>query len=253
MLPAAHYNSPKEPNKVLTLYEDSLGAFKWILLTQNSSLNYFSNENREIVISCLKSSCTIRIKGEGYKLNVKDVIYIPPGSERIDIRTNKEESLVVIGEGESDYKGKVYVKRFNEVSPIESGYKGYRRYIYVLIGENDPGKRLLAGFTEGMPGEWTSYPPHKHDDKLEIYVYYGLKKGFGIQIVEDEEKFTAFKVKDYDAVIFHRGYHPNVPSPGSKICYLWILCQKEGKKNLSVEIHPEYKDIPIGKTHLKRD
>ena len=24
----------------------------------------------------------------------------------------------------------------------------------MLVGENDPGKRLLVGFTEGMPSEW---------------------------------------------------------------------------------------------------
>ena len=110
----------------------------------------------------------------------------------------------------------------------------------------------MAGYTEGWLGEWTSYPPHKHDDKTEIFVYYGLDKGFGLQMIEDETGYEVYKVKNWDAVVFKRGYHPNVPSPGSKICYLWILCQVTGKRSLRVSIHPDFKDVPIGKSHLKR-
>ncbi|MEM2824358.1 MAG: 5-deoxy-glucuronate isomerase, partial [Thermofilaceae archaeon] len=105
---------------------------------------------------------------------------------------------------------------------------------------------LLAGFTEGFPGEWTSFPPHKHDDKVEVYVYYGLGDGFGVQIVEDEGGADSYIVRDGDAVVILRGYHPNVASPGSRICYVWVLCQTLGEKNMRVEVKPGFERFQVG-------
>ena len=32
--------------------------------------------------------------------------------------------------------------------------------------------------------------------------------------------------------------------------FLWIISADPKARNLSVEFHPDYKDMPIGKTHL---
>jgi len=247
-----HYQALKEVGKIQTLYEDEIGAYRWGLLDSNTSLKVKIPDAREAIIACLKNPCKIEIDSITFHLEEKDIVYAGRGRTVIIEGVGGGESLVVIGEGASDRDIDPYIKRFEEVNVFTSGYEGYRRDIYVLIGEEDPAERLLAGYTEGWLGEWTSYPPHKHDDKTEIFVYYGLDKGFGLQMIEDETGYEVYKVKNLDAVVFKRGYHPNVPSPGSKICYLWILCQVTGKRSLRVSIHPDFKDVPIGKSHLKR-
>ena len=132
------------------------------------------------------------------------------------------------------------VRRAPEAPSRLVGGAGYRRRVHTLLGVDDPSTSLMAGFTEGFPGEWTSFPPHKHDDKVEVYVYYGMGGGFGVQVVEDEGGADAYVVRDGDAVVILRGYHPNVASPGCGIGYVWILCQVAGGKSMGVEVKPGF-------------
>jgi len=247
-----YFPSLKRIGVLETLFENDKGAYRWALVNSNNHVNYFKGLNREAVIACMKEPCIVFIDDKKYSLNVKDVIYIPKGKNALIYNESDKYSLIVIGEGNASQEYDVYVKRFKEAKGFTSGYEGYRRNIFNMIGENDPSDSLLVGYTEGWPGEWTSYPPHKHDDKMEVYVYYGLENRFGLQIVETEDSFVAHKVKDYDAVVILKGYHPNVPTPKTSICYLWILTQLFGKRAMKVEVHPEYKDVPMGKTHLKK-
>ena len=248
-----HYQALKEIGKIQTLYEDEIGAYRWCLLDPNNPLKIKIPNGHEAVIACLKNPCKVEIDGTIFHLEEKDIVYAGRGHTAVVEGIGSGESLIVIGEGASSKDINPYIKRFKKISGFTSGYEGYRRNIYVLIGEEDPAERLLAGYTEGWPGEWTSYPPHKHDDKTEVYVYYGLEKGFALQVIEDEEGYEVYKVRDWDAMVFIRGYHPNVPSPKSRICYLWILCQVTGERSLKVEVHPEFRGIPMGRSHLKKE
>ena len=43
------------------------------------------------------------------------------------------------------------------------GRDNWQRTVYSALAENVPAERLLAGETLNPPGNWSSYPPHKHD------------------------------------------------------------------------------------------
>ncbi|OYT28888.1 MAG: hypothetical protein B6U94_08100 [Thermofilum sp. ex4484_79] len=247
-----YFPAIKELGKLETLFENEKGAYRWALVNKDSHVNYYKSLDREALIACLKSPCMVNIEQKQYTLDVKDMIYVPRSANATIYSASDEPSLIVIGEGLATNKYPVYVKKFEEAEGFTSGYEGYRRNIFNMVDERDPSDSLLAGYTEGWPGEWTSYPPHKHDDKMEVYVYYGLEGRYGIQIIETEESFVAHRVKDFDAVVILKGYHPNVPLPKTRICYLWILTQLYGKRSLGVEVHPDFKDVPMGKTHLKK-
>lgn len=232
---------------LIDLYKRDGCAFKRALLA--GKLIYSVEAGTEALVACLREGC--RVMGGTWKeeLSPKDLLYLTgPASLVLEGRG----SLIVISEAPSEKRGLRRVKRFKGLKSFTSGLEGYRRDIYVALGENDPPERLMAGFTEGWPGEWTSFPPHRHDDKIEIYVYYGLNGGYGLQVVEDDDGVDVFKVGDYDAVIILRGYHPNVATPNSRICYLWILCQIRGRKSMKVEIQPGFEKISLGVTHLSR-
>lgn len=237
----------KEPTGLVELYSCRKCAFKWALLTGSES--YKLARDREAVIACLKGRCNVEVNGGSLEIGCKDTLYVAGPAE---LKLCGDGCLVVAAEAPSRNEGLLRVRRFAEIQPVVSGMEGYRRRVYVAVGEKDPSSSLLAGYTEGFPGEWTSFPPHRHDDKLEVYVYYGLGSGFGVQVVEDEEGADAYLVKDYDAVVILRGYHPNVGSPGAGISYLWILCQVEGEKNMRVEFKPGYESFQLGSTHLRR-
>jgi len=121
------------------------------------------------------------------------------------------------------------------------GRDNWSRTVYSAIGENVPAERLLAGETLNPSGNWSSYPPHKHDRSnppqealLEEVYFFRVKpaQGFGFiwtyTAPDDPQGFSAvFVVEDGDTVLLPRGYHPVVAAPGYQLHYTWVLAGEE--------------------------
>jgi len=108
------------------------------------------------------------------------------------------------------------------------------RRIHHLMDPQMEAGRLIAFevFTPG--GNWSSYPPHKHDTenppveaRLEEYYFYRFAKpqGFGFQRVytADRSLDEAMAVGDCDVVLVPEGYHPFGAPAGYDAYYLNIM------------------------------
>ncbi len=127
------------------------------------------------------------------------------------------------------------------VKKSETGRDNWRRTVYSALDTSTPAERLLAGETLNPPGNWSSYPPHKHDRKnppneavLEEIYFFRVKpaQGFGFIYTytapEDPEGFSnVFVVRDGDTVLLPKGYHPVVAAPGYQLHYTWVLGGEE--------------------------
>ena len=103
----------------------------------------------------------------------------------------------------------------------------------ILMGENDA-TALFVTEVVTPPGNWSSYPPHKHDtddppreSQLEEIYYYRAKPsaGFAFQRVytpggDLDETMT---VHDHDVVLVPRGYHVCAAAAEYWIYYLNVL------------------------------
>ncbi|HXY04440.1 MAG TPA: 5-deoxy-glucuronate isomerase [Terriglobales bacterium] len=95
-----------------------------------------------------------------------------------------------------------------------------------------PADKIMAVEVYTPGGNWSSYPPHKHDvhnpptevDLDEIY-YYRIRQpeGFAFQHLYSREDSRLLKVRDGDAVLVRSGYHPVVAGPGYDVYYLNFL------------------------------
>lgn len=120
------------------------------------------------------------------------------------------------------------------------GGRNVTRQITHLV---DPGfcQRLLVVEVYTPSGNWSSYPPHKHDaDRLpeevdldEIYHYRMAPRGWAVQRLYDADFDELFLCRDRDTVVVRRGYHPVVAAPGYDVYYLnflagqhplWVVC-----------------------------
>jgi 5-deoxy-glucuronate isomerase len=106
---------------------------------------------------------------------------------------------------------------------------------------------LLVGETFNPPGNWSSYPPHKHDGRdgeprLEEVYHYRIDppQGFGHQTLytSDGESVTHV-VRDGDAVLLPYGYHPVAAAPGYRLYYLWALAGAE--RRMALYEDPQHK------------
>jgi len=115
------------------------------------------------------------------------------------------------------------------------GNWNWRREVHHVISDNVPqAQRLIVGETFNPPGNWSSYPPHKHDrddypfevNMEEIYHFrLNPPQGFGIQrIYTDEGDIDlTYTVEDQDTVLLPRGYHLVGAAPGYQLYYLWMM------------------------------
>ena len=113
------------------------------------------------------------------------------------------------------------------------GSGNYYRSVKSIIDSRSNLSNLIVGETTQDCGNWSSWPPHKHDTYIEdcesnhkeIYLYkFENKSGFGIQMVyKDLDNPDLILVRDNDTVNIDSGYHPVVSSPLSKMYYLWVL------------------------------
>jgi 5-deoxy-glucuronate isomerase len=108
------------------------------------------------------------------------------------------------------------------------------RQINHILKPDFPAHRLLLVEVYTPGGNWSSYPPHKHDvhnppvevDLEEIYYYrVDRPEGYAIQKVytSDRRLDSTLTVRNGELVLIPEGYHPVVAAHGYNVYYLNAL------------------------------
>lgn len=105
--------------------------------------------------------------------------------------------------------------------------------ILTQVGQPDlPAARLIVGETYTPSGNWSTYPPHKHEtDNLPREAYHeemyffkvNAPDGFGLARFYTDEIDTGFVVRNNTILMIPHGYHTVVSAPGYTTYYLWFL------------------------------
>jgi 5-deoxy-glucuronate isomerase len=161
-------------------------------------------------------------------------VYVGRG-QKITVLAKKAGELVIV-ECAAQKPGPVRIVRAS--GQEERGKEGFRRTVYNLIDEKFPAERLLVGETFNQPGNWSSFPPHKHDRvargerRLQEVYFFKVQPepGFGLMRLYDYEGLDeTYAVRNNDVVWIPRGYHPVSAMPGHRLYYLWALAG-DGRK-----------------------
>ncbi len=117
----------------------------------------------------------------------------------------------------------------------ERGRGSNRRHIFnIAMEDRDVADSLLVTEVFTPHGNWSSYPPHRHDvdgfpdiTYLEETYYHRLNpaQGFGFQRVftEDHDLDETLCVHDHDVVLVPRGHHPCGAPFGYEMYYLNVM------------------------------
>jgi 5-deoxy-glucuronate isomerase len=190
----------------------------------------FETGNLETGLICLSGKGSVAVEGRSHELGRFDAIYIPRNSS-VAVTT---EASVDFAECSAEVEGSypVQLVRYAEVEKnkalkFTTGGSSNQRTVNILLGKNIEAGRIIAGVTMSEPGNWTSWPPHEHASMLEeLYVYYDMPApAYGVQLVytDAEEPEVVAVVRDGDAVLMPRGFHPNVAIPGHPINFVWMM------------------------------
>ncbi len=200
-----------------------------------------NSQDYEIGLVILTGKCNVEINGEKYsyigtRRNVFDgnayAFYIPNNKE---VKIEALEPLeVAICKTKVKTEEEVKLIKPSDVMVRDVGVYNWRRDVKDIIDGRIKAKRLLIGETINPPGNWSSYPPHKHDTdnypeevRMEEVYFYRVNppSGFGLQRVYTEEGDIneVFLIENDSLLLIDKGYHPVVAAPGYQLYYLWIL------------------------------
>src|SRR5262245_31846512 len=123
------------------------------------------------------------------------------------------------------------------------------RQINHILKPDFPAQRLLIVEVYTPSGNWSSYPPHKHDvhqpptevDLEEIYYYkVDRPEGYAIQRVytKDHRLDATLTVRDGELVLIPEGYHPVVAAHGYTVYYLNALAGSA--RSMAASDDPDY-------------
>jgi 5-deoxy-glucuronate isomerase len=225
---------PENPCKLLD--------FQLLTLTDGETYTADS-DGREIVAVIFGGKATFTINGQvfekvGGRPNVfagkPHSVYIPSGSKFSILGVGRVE--VGLTSAPSDLATTAYV-----ISPerVTSGVWGAANFsrnfhqILTLAAQPDlPARRLIVGETFTPSGNWSTYPPHKHEREdlpreayhEEMYFFkVSPADGFGLVRYYNDEVDTGYVVRDNTILMAPNGYHTVASAPGYTTYYLWFL------------------------------
>ena len=197
--------------------------------------------NRELGLVLLGGVCTVTSsRGEwrsiGRRPNVfagmPHALYLPINSS-YQVTAERECDLAFcFCRAEKEFPAR-YIKP-HEVEVEIRGAGNATRQINKIIRPEFAADRLLVVEVYTPAGNWSSYPPHKHDvhnppaevDLEEIY-YYRIDRpeGYAIQKVYNSGRSLdeTLTVRDGEMVLVPEGYHPVVAAHGYNVYYLNAL------------------------------
>lgn len=160
-------------------------------------------------------------------------VYVPAGARWRVVAEGPVE--LAVGTAPGSGEGAVRV-----ISPAENGLetrgKGTNtRHVRNILPQTDPTAQSLLVVEVITPGgNWSSYPPHKHDSDalpresaLEEIYYHRINppQGFAFQRVytDDRSIDETYTVEDGDVVLVPRGYHPVGAPYGYDNYYLNVM------------------------------
>ncbi|MET8806984.1 5-deoxy-glucuronate isomerase [Streptomyces sp. NPDC004546] len=228
-----------------------------ILTLKPGEAHTLSTGESEFLVLPLAGGCTVAVDGQSFELegragvfaSVTDFAYVPRGSEAVISSASGGRFALPSARTERGGLPARYGRK--EDVPVElRGAGACSRQVnnYCLPGTFDAEQLLVCEvLTPG--GNWSSYPPHKHDEarpgvesELEEIYYFevsGGEDGFGYQRVygtPDRPIDVLAEVRSGDAVLIPHGWHgPSIAAPGYDLYYLnvmagpgqeraWLIC-----------------------------
>jgi 5-deoxy-glucuronate isomerase len=225
----------------------------------------FATGGEEFAILPLAGSASVEIDGSRFELagrasvfdRVSDWAYAPIGAEVV-IESEAAELVLATARAERRFDP-AYVAAADVPVEIRGAGQATRQVTNFLApGAFDAVDRLIAVEVLTPEGNWSSYPPHKHDDtpgslanNEEIYYF---RVGRAGSTATSDEGFALHRtytadgsidetliVRDGDVFLVPRGYHgPCVSAPGYPLYYLNVMAGPNPERTMAIVDDPAY-------------
>jgi 5-deoxy-glucuronate isomerase len=211
----------------------------------------------EVALVPLGGRCTVASHGQTWTIGERAspftglpwAVYLPRDSQFDVVAETALELAVCAARAERTMAPKLITP--DDVKVEIRGAGNAARQINHIVEPSFEADRLLVVEVFTPSGNWSSYPPHKHDvhdmpreaDLEEIY-YYRIDPpdGFGLQrlYTADDQTDAAYVIHDGDLLLVPEGYHAFAVAQGYTGYYLNVLAGDEPVRTMQPSDDPAY-------------
>jgi 5-deoxy-glucuronate isomerase len=192
----------------------------------------------EVAIVLLSGACRVSVDGDEFELGPRAGIFEAlPWTVYLPCDTGyriEGEAQIAVASAPCSRQLEPVLQRPEEVDVEVRGAGNATRQINNMIQPGFPAERLLVVEVLTPAGNWSSYPPHKHDEHRppeevvleEVYYYRApAPEAFGVQRLYSADRGVDLTetVRDGDLLLVPYGYHPFCAAPGYDFYYLNAL------------------------------
>jgi 5-deoxy-glucuronate isomerase len=242
-------SKPDEKGQVLSVTPQSANwkyvGFEVYTLKEGKTLQNETGNN-EACIVILSGKANIATENEkwdniGKRMSVFEKtppysVYVPSNDSYNVEALTELEIAVCLAPGKGTHEVRLVAP--GDVGVEERGSGNMERLVHNILPEQKPADSLLVVEVFTPEGNYSSYPPHKHDEDrlpeesyLEETYYHKVnpEHGFLFQRVytDDRSLDEAMAVHNNEAVLVPKGYHPVSAPPGYEVYYLNVMAGPE--------------------------
>jgi 5-deoxy-glucuronate isomerase len=152
----------------------------------------------------------------------------------VEVAAHSGDVEIAIGSAPADHGEPARHIKPADIRREVRGMGRMERTIHHILMEEGAAESLLVTEVVTPAGNWSSYPPHKHDTndppnetQLEETYYHRLRdtRGFAMQRVytADGALDETVAARDGDLVLVPRGFHTVSAAPGYELYYLNVM------------------------------
>jgi 5-deoxy-glucuronate isomerase len=191
----------------------------------------------ELIVLPLEGGCEVTVDGSSFTLGgrddvftgITDFVYVPrdahlemSGTGRFALPSSRGENRLE----------PVYVPAADIAVELRGAGQASRQVNNFCGPDTGFADRLIAVEVLTPEGNWSSYPPHKHDEDIpgvetaleEIYYFEVSGGGFAYQRAYGPRIDILREVRSGDTVLLPGGYHgPSMAAPGYDLYYLNVM------------------------------
>ncbi|HPS41111.1 MAG TPA: 5-deoxy-glucuronate isomerase [Anaerolineaceae bacterium] len=236
-------------------------SFTAVKLTRGET-RAFNTDCNELALVILGGTCDVHSsRGDWHAIGSRTDVFhgLPttlylPRDTRFVVKALSENLDFACGWAASSLPFPPRLVRPEEVNIELRGGENASRQINQMIPPGFTCQRLVVVEVYTPSGNWSSYPPHKHDERKtapdgtlleadleEIYFYkIDRPEGYAYQRIytDDRRLDELILVQDSHLVLSPEGYHPVVSAPGYNTYYLNILAGSD--QSLAASDDPAY-------------
>ena len=189
------------------------------------------------------AACGVEHENVGGRPNVfsgkPHAVYMPPDcAYRVTVPADGRRFEAALPMARAEDGSAPFLIQPDQVRTGKWGISNFSRTFHqILVQGQHPGRRvhrLIVGETFTPSGNWSTYPPHRHEHDnpphevfMEEMYYFRVtpNDGWGLAkyYTDDESIDEVYTVKDDTILMMPKGYHTVVSAPGYTTYYLWFL------------------------------